>query len=149
MMPGQHVIASGITSAFFMFLTRSLPGTIVCFFSGILIDLDHILDYYLIKKKMCWSLKELVDFCLDQKVEKAYLVLHAHELMAVLWIVASYRRLNALWIGGLFGMSVHLLLDQIANPVDGLTYFWFYRSRIGFPKSLFFARNTAKDDRQI
>ena len=137
MTPSKHVVASGITSAGFAFITQSLPGAVACFLSGIFIDLDHLLDFYLIKRKMCWSLRELHDFCLNIKTGKIYLVFHSYELMAVLWI-SAYFYPNSIWIGCLFGMSVHLLLDQVSNPIYPWAYFLLYRMQLGFPKKIFF-----------
>ena len=137
MMLGKHVIASGLTSAFFLFLTKSWGGAIACFVSGILIDLDHLLDYCIIKKRMCWSLDTLKAFCTD-KTGKIYLVLHSYELMIILWAAMIYLKATGIWLGLLYGMSVHILLDQLTNPIYPLAYFWFYRLKLGFPKVVFF-----------
>ncbi len=146
MLLGQHILASGITGIVFAKLTNSWPGTIACFLSGILIDLDHLLDYVINKKKMCWSVKKLENFCAQKEDGKIYFFLHSYELVAFLWLIVFCFKLNAIWLGIVFGMSIHLLIDQLANPIYPLTYFLFYRFKLGFPKSLFlnFDRNLAK-----
>ena len=137
MTPVKHVVASGVTSVLFAFLTRSWVGTMACFLSGIFIDLDHLLDYCIFRKKMCWSIKELEDFCFE-RTGKIYLILHSYELMAILWVTVYYFGMQPVWFGIIFGMSVHMLLDQIINPVHPLAYFLFYRLKIGFTKAIFF-----------
>jgi len=137
MMPAGHVAASGIVSVVFLSLSKSVAGAVACFFSGILIDLDHALDFVVLRKKMFRSVQELKDFCLDKK-GKIYLFLHSYELFFVLWALAIGSGVSPVYLGILYGMSTHLLLDQVTNTIYPLTYFFYYRSRLGFSKALFF-----------
>lgn len=148
MTPAQHIVASTATSTFFYYLTQSWPGTVVCFLSGILIDLDHVLDYWIFKRKISLSFKELDNFCTEDKSGKIFLILHSYELMFILWIVSAYFKWPTEWLGALYGMSVHLLCDQIGNPVYPPAYFLFYRWKIGFPKAVFFRDYFVKEFRR-
>lgn len=143
MMPAHHVLASAATSAFFFSLTKSWGGSVACFLSGVLIDLDHWLDCCIIQKKLCLSFQEVKRFCFKNS-GKIYLVLHSYELMAGLWALVVYLEASALWLGLLYGMTVHLLIDQLTNTVHPLAYFLFYRIKEGFPKSIFFQDTLAK-----
>ena len=143
MLPG-HIVASSVTAAWFGVTTQSPVGTIACFLSGIFIDLDHVLDFYIFKKNLPRSYKELKDFCLDPS-GKIYLFLHSYELMAFLWVVVFCFKPSVLFVGLLFGMSVHLLLDQLTNAIYPLAYFIFYRLKLGFPKVIFFRDQPVKE----
>lgn len=63
---------------------HSWPATLGCFLSGVLIDTDHYLDYYLLHKKFPYRYKDLVNFCFDKRVKKNYLFFHAYEYLFVL-----------------------------------------------------------------
>lgn len=137
MMPSRHIIASAATGVIFLSLTKSWGGSVACFLSGILIDADHWLDCCIIQKRFCRSFKEVKKFCF-QNSGKIYLIFHSYELIVGLWALAVYLNAPALWLGVLYGMTVHLLIDQLTNTVHPLAYFWFYRVKMGFPKSVFF-----------
>ena len=138
MTPAQHLVASTLTAAGFGAVTKSIPGSLVCFLSGIFIDLDHILDFYWAKKRMCWSLKELQDYCLNERSGKIYLIFHSYELLSMLWVIILIFFPNPIGMGLVVGLTVHMILDQLVNPIYPWAYFWFYRSRLGFPKKIFF-----------
>ena len=97
---------------------------------------------------MCRSFKELKDFCLKDKSGKIFLIFHSYELMAVFWAVILYFHPSVVWFGLAFGMSVHLLLDQIFNPIYPLAYFLVYRMKLGFPKAIFFNEGLVKEFEQ-
>ncbi len=133
----NHIIASGLTSMAFGAVTKSWPGALVCFFSGILIDSDHFWEFYIHKKRWCFNLTELERFCQHGKVDRFYLILHSYELLLVLWAAISLFHLPVVWVGLVFGMTVHLIFDQFTNPIWPLAYFWFYRRSLGFPPWMF------------
>ncbi|MFA5059871.1 MAG: hypothetical protein WC676_04520 [Candidatus Omnitrophota bacterium] len=145
MSPAKHVIASGVTSVVFMVLFKSWAGAVACFLSGILIDVDHLWDFYLGTKKISFSVQELDDFCSrDEKGGKLYLFFHSYEFLAVLWGIVFYSQFSPVLTGIVLGMSVHLLLDQITNAVYPWAYFFFYRARFGFPQEVFFKERFLK-----
>ena len=138
MSPTRHVLASAATSAVFLGVTRSWPATIVCFFSGILIDIDHHFDLWIYKKKILLHIKHIYDFCEKEKEGKLYLIFHSYEFLAVLWICLIGFRLSVVWWGLAVGVTVHMILDQIGNTVRPLTYFLCYRIKNGFTKASLF-----------
>ncbi len=135
MSPTHHVIISAGTSAAFWYFTQSPSGTAACFLSGILIDIDHHLDYFLCKKELPLNYQKLYHFCEREKAGNLYLFLHSYELMAVFWAVIFYFQLSWLWAGLALGMTVHMLADQIFNPVAPLCYFLVYRAKQGFSRA--------------
>ena len=136
MMPSKHVVVSTVTSAVFFAVTKSWGGSLACFLSGIFIDLDHVVDYWIIRKKICYSYKKLMDFCLEQ-TEKAYMIFHSYELLVFLLAVVITLHFQVVWLGCLIGLSVHMFFDQVTNTIDPFAYFLFYRAKLGFTKSIF------------
>lgn len=122
-----HVIVSAGLSVGLYASTHSLPASMLCLLSGVLIDLDHVLEYYIDQKKWPKNYKELTDFCNDYQGEKAYLVFHAYEYLITLWAIIGFFQLNVLWVGFALGITVHVLCDQFTNPIRPLFYFLAYR----------------------
>ena len=139
MTPAKHVAISVVTAAGFGFFTKSWAGGLACFLSGIFIDLDHVLDFIIFEKRLCKSLKELERFC-EQRHGKIYLFLHSFELLLILWITVFYFHFEPIWLGIVFGLTVHMVADQIVNPVNPWTYFILYRAKLKFPRSIFFEK---------
>ena len=138
MTPTQHTIASGITSAVFYAYSHSLPASLSCFLSGILIDVDHILDLCIYKRKLNFTIRDLFNFCEREKGGKLYLIFHSYELLAFLWVSIIAFHGPTVWLGLAIGVSVHIFLDQVANPVRPWVYFLGYRLKVGFVKEFIF-----------
>ena len=134
MSPVSHAVISAVTSVAFGYMTKSCPGAWVCFLSGIFIDLDHHLDYYLNKKELPLNYKKLLSFCEKEKAGKPYLILHSYELLLLLGFWIYYLHLGPLWGGLAVGITVHMIADQFCNPVRPLGYFLIYRIRHGFSR---------------
>ena len=134
MTPTQHVVASGTTTAIFYFVHPSWSAAAICFLSGIFIDLDHVLDLFIYKKRILLSVRDLFDFCGREKGGRLHLIFHSYELLALLWVAIFYFHLNINWLALAVGLSVHLILDQIFNPMKPLAYFLWFRIKCGFTK---------------
>lgn len=139
----KHIVLSGVTTAIFSYFSQSWPGLAACFLGGVFIDLDHFLDYCIIKRRICLSVKKLEDYCLKEKSGKLYLILHSYELLLAGWIITSFFNPNPIFLGLLFGLTVHMIFDQLLNPVYPMAYFLTYRAWFGFPKKVFFSDNFA------
>ncbi len=134
----KHIVLSAATTAVFSVFSPSWAGLAACFLGGVLIELDHFLDYCIIKRTVCFSIKRLEDYCLNEKAGRLYLILHSHELLIAGWIAVSFFRPDPVFLGLLFGVTVHMIFDQLLNPVYPLAYFLTYRAWFGFPKKVFF-----------
>ncbi len=132
----SHGVSFSVTAGVYYCLISNWPSTIVCFLSGILIDLDHMADFYRHHRQFCRSLKELEDFCDKKRGGKIYLLFHSYELLGLGWIILyNYPRLWLLAL--LIGVSVHLILDQVFNGVYPWAYFVIYRAYHKFPREVF------------
>ena len=127
MKPTKHIALSGAVGAGIYWWTQSWPAALACLAAGVLIDLDHFLDFYLARGRLPVSYDDLVRYGDLDKKGKLYLVLHGYEQMVVLWLCIYYFHLDAVWVGAALSMSVHLLCDQIANPFRVMGYFFTYR----------------------
>ena len=138
MTPAGHVVISAATGGIFLYSTHSWAGAVACFFSGIFIDLDHHLDFYLEKGKIPLRYSELLYFCEKEKTGKLYLFFHSYELLALFWLLIMFLHLGYFWSGLALGLTTHLIADQIFNPLKPLGYFLIYRIRNDFDKAKIF-----------
>jgi hypothetical protein len=98
---------------------------------GVLIDLDHLPDYW-IEKGFTLSLNELNRYFGGRDAKRLFLVLHAWEWNAALWVAWAGLGLPW-WVAGLAaGHLTHLALDQRHNLLQPWAYSFFARYRIGF-----------------
>ena len=123
----NHIIVSAGVSAGLQTTIHSWPATAACFFSGFLIDVDHYLDYFIIRKKFPYRYNDLYDFCMYSKQSKVYLFLHAYEFLLALWLSICFFHLGKVWLGVAIGVTIHLVFDQFINPIKPLFYFLTYR----------------------
>jgi hypothetical protein len=127
MRPSHHaIISAGLSAGLWLWL-QSLPAAVACFLSGIFIDVDHYLDYWLVKKEFPWEYRKLSEYCRLRLFDKVYLVFHAHEWLVILWICIYVFDLNAVWLGLALGLTVHLIADVLCNPISPIGYSITYR----------------------
>ncbi len=134
MKPSHHALASAVTSAAFYAVTESTSGTIICFLSGIFIDIDHFFDFWAYKKKLFFTSRELFDYCEKERGGKLTLVFHSYEGWIIFWWALVQFNLGPFWWGLAIGCTTHLALDQWVNPLRLPAYFFVYRWRRGFLK---------------
>jgi hypothetical protein len=138
MSPVKHTFISTIVSAVFHYFTRSLPATVVCFLSGIFIDVDHILDYYIHRTHVTLNYEKLVDFCGREKAGRLYLFFHSYEIWFTFALVIMIYPVDLVWIALWIGVAAHMLADQLSNGLRPYAYFLTYRMKHGFDKKYLF-----------
>ena len=138
MRPTHHMLISAGVTALFSVWIKNSAGLLACFLSGIFIDLDHHLDYLLIKKELPLSYSKLVHFFNDDDHSKLYLIFHSYELLAILWISIFAFHLNSVWLGVAVGFTTHIMCDEVVNPLRPLSYFLTYRVKHNFSRKMFF-----------
>ena len=135
MKPKYHVAVSAGLAIGLQLVGHSWPASLGCFLSGVLIDLDHYVDYCYIKKEFPYQFKDLAAFSEDLSESKVYILFHGYEYLFVLWLSIYYLHLNLVWIGVAIGLTTHLIFDQFTNPVKPLFYFVTFRSMNKFEKT--------------
>lgn len=139
MKPSYHVVISFGLAAFIYAWFSSLWAGLVCFFAGVFLDIDHIPEYLTLSTRKK-SLKDFYHSKLANEKERVYLVLHSYELIFLLWLAIQIFNLNLYWVAIAVSISIHLIFDQIHNPLTcSYTYFFTYRAMKGFnSRELFF-----------
>ncbi len=135
----SHVIASIIFSTLFFVVFKSWTIATVSFFSGVLIDIDHVFDYFLEFRKR-FEVKEFFDVHHNRKILFFMAIFHSWELLALLSICAFLMSWNPWIVGTIIGFTQHIIFDQIFNKnFNRLIYFFFWRMKNGFNMKRMFA----------
>jgi len=130
----HHVVASSILGGIMYTTTNSLTLAISAVISGVLIDLDHILDYLFFAKDK-FSIKNFFTWCNKSLWDRLAVVFHSWELM-IIFVVLCCLFHNPILIGTVAGALLHLIMDQFMNyktaPIHKLFYFLIFRTSKGF-----------------
>ncbi|MCK5283476.1 MAG: hypothetical protein KAK00_08790 [Nanoarchaeota archaeon] len=115
MMPYQHFLASSIL-ALILYPSFGISSLFI-FITGFLIDIDHILYYYIRFKK--FSIKETYVHCLKmgkkinkEEYKKLILIFHNWELMFVLLLLSI---VNKIFLVMSIGLLFHLIMDGLSK----------------------------------
>ena len=136
MSPGGHLVSTAITCGAVYASTGSAALTAGVAVGGILIDVDHALDYVLFERRRDLRPTAFLKFYTEQRCERFVLLLHSYELLALLAALAWLG--NSVWLWGyVLGASLHLPLDVVFNgKAVGRSlvafYSFAYRWRAGF-----------------
>lgn len=109
--------------------TRSPKIAIGCVASGVLVDLDHLIEY----KSYCgenWDWEEFSTGIYFDKKGTVKVIFHSWEAASVLWSIVLARdgiSKKSLLYGIATGYTLHLILDQIGNNLNKMGYFEVYR----------------------
>ena len=85
-----HFVASLILILIFLYFTRSSLAFLLCFLAGFLLDVDHILDFWLYKRRIAFGREIFQEFCKSR--DKIIVLLHSIELLIPLWAFAYISR---------------------------------------------------------
>jgi hypothetical protein len=127
----QHITISLFFSAFLYAISKSWIVFGSSLISGVLIDLDHILDYFM-AYGINIRIKQFFEVCHNLKIPRVRLIFHSWELLFLLSICAFVMRWNPWVVGTIVGFTQHIVLDQIFNKPNKWTYFFFWRLKKGF-----------------
>lgn len=111
--------------------TRSLGLSVGFFVGGVLIDLDHLVDY-VINCRFRVGLLSFYKRCEQRDLSQAVLLLHGWEYVIVIFIMLVVSDWNAWVAGAWLGFTVHLICDQVTNKPYPLSYFITWRMVHGF-----------------
>ncbi len=117
-----HLTCTLVLAVWFYHITAGLLWPFMAFLGGVLVDVDHFLDYFL---HFGASFVPVDFFTHRQKISgKCYIIFHSWEIIFVLWISSIF----VIWLTPLVtAMTVHLLIDHFtshrSNPLFySLTY---------------------------
>lgn len=128
-------------SALLYYCLRSFSASFACFLSGVFLDIDHVIDYWL-HEGINFNIKGLFKWSEDRNWRFLILILHSLEFLVVFWILVSVLKLGPFWFGLAIGFSLHMILDLIYNTktMYGYTYLFSYRVIKGFKGEYFHRR---------
>jgi len=108
---------------------KSKAAFFVSLVTGILIDIDHILDYY-IQQQITLRIKTIYLWCIEKRFKLVFLYCHSLELVFILWIAIRLFKLGIFWVALTIGLTQHLVLDIIFNRSIIYPYSYFLSFRI-------------------
>ncbi len=119
-----HIYTSAVVATALYAYSHSIWEAGICFTSGILIDLDHAIDFHLFSGEK-FSIANFFSWYHENRWQKIVLIFHSYELFGLVYAAAYYLDSEVLR-AVLWGASVHLLLDQIGNKKTNHLSPWFY-----------------------
>ena len=98
---------------------------------GVLIDLDHLVDYFR-ETGLNMDVGRFLVYFENQKPRHLWLLLHGLEWILLAGALSLFMGAPA-WIwAAVAGWLLHLLLDHRYNQLHPSTYWLSYRARLGF-----------------
>jgi hypothetical protein len=111
---------------------------ILGYFISILIDLDHLVDYFIYKGSLSFNLWEFFTYNYFDANGKVYNLLHAWEwgvILLVIYLATGKRYKFILFI--FVALSAQLLFDTISYGFDPKVYLITYRYMNNFTNAIF------------
>ena len=116
--PLGHTVVSGAVAGGVWAATGSLPAAGIALGVGVLMDVDHLYDYYR------WHV--------NPKDGKIFVLFHAWEYSLAGLAVWAFVFLNPLFLGAVLGHLAHVTTDHAANHLSRYAYSIVYRVAKGF-----------------
>jgi hypothetical protein len=132
----HHLAVTVPIAAGTWYFTHSWLYTAMVFVLGVLIDVDHVLDY--IREEHRFDMKDMFVKSYKGDFVHLYVIFHAWEYIPLSWIIGA--AINNYTFSIVFSVSyfAHMLADQLMNNVRPFGYFLTYRMMKGFVMSKFF-----------
>jgi len=126
-----HIVTSAALSGLLYAMLKSWPMSIACLISGILVDLDHVLDY-IVEFGPKPDLKNFLSSFPEGRYHRIFILLHAWEWVVIGTVAVWLTGWQPWAVGALAGYVLHMVFDQFVNHPDSWGYFLLWRSRHTF-----------------
>ncbi len=138
---GHAAITLTLGTILYYYNHYSLGAFLSFVISGILIDIDHYIDY-IRERGLTFNLKKVYATCKYGNIhfKKITVFLHSYELVILLWLVTFMLNGHIIWKYTALGFTLHLFIDQIVNPVLPFGYFLSFRIANNFETNKIFKR---------
>ncbi|MFA4880085.1 MAG: hypothetical protein WC650_00475 [Candidatus Doudnabacteria bacterium] len=124
-----HVLSSTILAFTFYYFTRSLAGAITLLFTGILLDLDHLFDFWKSRPHNPCNIGEFLHpKNYMRRNSKVLVLLHSYEIAILLGLITWQFHWQAVPFALSCAFTLHLILDDIGNNLKTFSYFLIYRA---------------------
>jgi hypothetical protein len=114
MSPGGHLVTTALAAGAVYAGTGSPALAAGIAAGGVLIDLDHVLDYLLVDRQRDLRPSAFLRYYVQVRPRRFVLALHSYELVTALGLLAWVTDWVALW-GWVLGALLHLPLDIVFN----------------------------------
>ena len=114
MKPPAHAAISLTIGGVLWVVTKSPYSMVAAFVTGVMVDIDHLVEYYY------WFVKE------DHS--RTWFFLHSYELVVPAFLAGYLSGWDPAVLGVSAAFLGHLITDQLANPVRPFAYFFTFRA---------------------
>ncbi len=128
-----HILMSSILSLMLFFMVRDPFAALTCFIIGIFMDIDHLVDYWMMTGKLTRNITELLETL--GSYELVFIPLHSWELLLALMMLTP---IYPFLFGATIGFFFHMIGDLVFNQAKIEGFLFMYRVNIGWRKDLVF-----------
>lgn len=101
------------------FYFRSVTCGVVSFLAGVMIDIDHLFDYWMEYGFRRFTVKRFYTCSYRVRYDRLTLIFHSYELIIILWLMIGVFSLSNIWKAVAIGLTQHLLFDHFRNLFNG------------------------------
>lgn len=94
---------------------------ILALLSGFLVDLDHFLDYFVLRG-LRFDLRDFISSRYYHDTNQVYILLHSWELVLLLGVLSIFSKKKYIFCPLALGLALHLVWDHLTNPAYWYTY---------------------------
>ena len=116
----NHLITTALVSGVFYLATKSWQPAIGLFIGGVLIDLDHLIEFWY-DNGLSFNIPGFFAYSNKGINSRYFIFLHSYELLIVLLLFAHYSSFPWFIYGIIIGMAGHIIIDYV-NIVKNLRY---------------------------
>jgi hypothetical protein len=140
----HHTAISVVIAGILYMIFKSWSLAISSLLTGILIDLDHLFDYFFIHNTR-FNIKDFFDYFYEERHQKLVMIFHGWEWLILLGIIAKLTNWNPVITGILIGFVQHIILDIIFNvPTSLRAFFVLWRYKNNFESKSIYPKNRKK-----
>lgn len=123
-----HIISSAVLALVIYYFWRSPSASATAFLGGILLDLDHLFDFWKSRPRNPCNIGEFLHpENYMRRNSKVLVLLHSYEIVILLWLITWQFHWQAVLLALSCAFTLHLILDDIGNELKTFSYFLIYR----------------------
>lgn len=130
--PRGHLTTSLGLGALFWARSRDWRTMVIALGFGVLIDLDHLFDYWYAQRRPQIDLAEFMTSRYWRRSGRLFVLFHAFEYLPFVFLAFQALKGRRWAMAATVAMSSHVLADHLANDLRPLGYFITYRIKHRF-----------------
>lgn len=107
-----HIVTSAIYAGGIYSITSSPNLAATGFLSGVLIDVDHVIEYWY-ENGLDFSIKRFFSFCNSGKNSNFFIAFHSMEFICLIYLLFFALNIKLYGLIICLGLTMHLLLDYL------------------------------------